>query len=332
MRLIKKNIISCVLLFCIVVMAGCGEQGVSEETENPQKSNVPENVSQEKIISIPEKIGINESLIMFNATNAGEPLIYTIGENENGYYYMKYTFQDGEWISEEAEFQDEYRKRNSNWIVQRVFAYKDFLYLVSALVVDAKKNTYELSLYRYDKKKNKLKKVEFEQLSYEDKDTKTKYEVFDLQFVDDQNFVAAYNSGLFVRYNLLENKRYKYEQNLSGNFCVFDNILYTGDMEKKKVIGFNLDSSCVDEEIPLDMQNNGYNFCTYDNEVYVGCKNGIFALNGTEAQKLIDGSVFSTYVIDEKSQVIALCRDKENFYVLFTQGNAYKLYSYTIAE
>lgn len=332
MRLIKKSVTSCVLLFSIIAMMGCGEQRVSENTENLKKSNVSEEVIQEKIISLPEKIGVAESLIMFNATNAGEPLIYTIGENENGYYYMKYTFQDDDWISEEAEFQDECYKTNSKMIVQRVFGNNDFLYLVNAIVLDAEKNTYELSLYRYDKEKNKLKKVEFEQLSYEDKDTKTKYEVFDLQFIDDQNFVAAYNSGMFVRYNLLENKCYEFEQPLFGNFCVFNNELYTGDMAKKKVLGFNLDSSCVDEEIQLDLQSNGYNFCTYDDEVYVGCKNGIFALNGTEAQKLIDGSVFSTYAIDEKSQVVALCRNEENFYVLFAQGNAYKLYSYAIVE
>lgn len=332
MRLIKKSVTSCVLLFSIIAMVGCGEQRVSEDTEKLKKGNVSEEVIQEKIISLPEKIGVAESLIMFNATNAGEPLIYTIGENENGYYYMKYTFQDDGWISEEAEFQDECYKTNSKMIVQRVFGNNDFLYLVNAIVLDAEKNTYELSLYRYDKGKNKLKKVEFEQLSYEDKDTKTKYEVFDLQFIDDQNFVAAYNSGMFVRYNLLENKCYEFEQPLFGNFCVFNNKLYTGDMAKKKVLGFNLDSSCVDEEIQLDLQNNGYNFCTYDDEVYVGCKNGIYALNGTEAQKLIDGSVFSTYVIDEKSQVVALCRNEENFYVLFAQGNAYKLYSYAIVE
>lgn len=338
MGLIKKSIISFVLLFSIIAMVGCGEQRVSEDTDNlnkskvPEKSNVSEEVIQEKIISLPEKIGVAESLIMFHATDAGEPQIYTIGENADRYYYMKYTFRDGDWLSEEAEFQDECNKKNSKMIVQRVFENNDFLYLVNALILDAKKNTYELSLYRYNKKKNKLKKVEFERLSYEDKDTKTKYDVFDLQFIDDQNFVAAYNSGMFVRYNILEKKYYKYEQPLFGNFCVFDNRLYTSDMAKKKVLGFNLDSSCVDEEIQLDLQSYGYNFCTYDEEIYVGCKNGIFALNGTEAQKLIDGKVFSTYVIDEKSKVIALCRDDENFYMLFAQGNAYKLYSYAIIE
>lgn len=153
-------------------MVGCDEQRVSEDTENLKKSSVSEEVIQEKIISLPEKIGIAESLIMFNATNAGEPLIYTIGENENGYYYMKYTFQD------------ECYKTNSKMIVQRVFGNNDFLYLVNAIVLDAEKNTYELSLYRYDKEKSKLKKVEFEQLSYVDKDTKAKYDVFDLQFID----------------------------------------------------------------------------------------------------------------------------------------------------
>lgn len=265
-------------------MVGCDEQRVSEDTENLKKSSVSEEVIQEKIISLPEKIGIAESLIMFNATNAGEPLIYTIGENENGYYYMKYTFQD------------ECYKTNSKMIVQRVFGNNDFLYLVNAIVLDAEKNTYELSLYRYDKEKNKLKKVEFEQLSYVDKDTKAKYDVFDLQFIDDQNFVVVYNSGMFVRYNLLENKCYEYEQHLFGNFCVLNNELYTGDMAKKKVLGFNLDSSCVDEEIQLDLQNNGYNFCTYDEEVYVGCKNGIFSRlmrtggTMTESEKELYGS------------------------------------------
>lgn len=332
MRLIKKSIASGVLLFSIIAMVGCADTRVNEDTGILKKGNVSEQANQEKIISLPEKIGSAESLIMFNSTNAGEPLIYTIGENENGYYYMKYTFQDGNWNSEEAEFQDECHKTNSKMIVQRVFKNNDFLYLVNAIVLDAEKNTYELSLYRYDKGKNKLNKVEFDQLSYEDKDTKTKYDVFDLQFIDDQNFIAAYNSGMFVRYNLSENKCYDYEQRLYGNFCVFDNRLYTGDMAKKRVLGYNLDLSCVDDEIQLDLQSNGYNFCVYDEEVYVGCKNGIFALNGTEAQQLIDGAGFSTYVMDEKSQVIALCRDEDNFYVLFAQGNAYKLYSYSIVE
>ncbi len=44
------------------------------------------------MISLPKKIGVGESLIMFHGTDEGEPLIYTIGENEEGYYYIKYTW------------------------------------------------------------------------------------------------------------------------------------------------------------------------------------------------------------------------------------------------
>ncbi len=55
-------------------------------------------------------------------------------------------------------------------------------------------------------------------------------------------------------------------------------------------------------------------------------------MNGNEVQKMVDGKLFSTYVIDEKSQVIALCRDKKNFYMLFGQDNSYKLYSYAVDE
>ena len=112
MRLIKKSIASGVVLFSIIAMVGCADTRVNEDTGILKKGNVSEQANQEKIISLPEKIGSEESLIMFNSTNAGEPLIYTIGENENGYYYMKYTFQDGNWNSEEAEFQDECHKMN----------------------------------------------------------------------------------------------------------------------------------------------------------------------------------------------------------------------------
>lgn len=63
---------------------------------------------------------------------------------------------------------------------------------------------------------------------------------------------------------------------MSGNFRVLNNSLYSGDMAKKKVLGIDLGSSYVDEEIEVDLQSNGYNFCTYEDEVYVGCENGIF--------------------------------------------------------
>gem|GEM_PF-6174319 len=77
-----------------------------------------------------------------------------------------------------------------------------------------------------------------------------------------------------------------------------------------------------------------YSFSPYSPSLaaYMACKNGIYALDGNEAVKKVDGKVFSTYVIDENSAVLALSRDTDYFYVLFTQGNSYKMYSYTAGE
>lgn len=80
MKWIKKGIVYYVVIFSIVAMAGCGEQRTSENTDNLKKSNTSEQVSQEKIIFLPEKIGVEESMIMFNGTDDGEARKLVDGE------------------------------------------------------------------------------------------------------------------------------------------------------------------------------------------------------------------------------------------------------------
>ncbi len=335
MKGMRRGVIFCVMFMSLVFMAGCSESenAKSGNTSAPApKESVSEQEVKEKYISMPENIGVSESLIAFNQTGDGSPLIYTIGQKGTEYYYTKYVFEDDKWLSEKAEFQDQLKKVNSEMLAQRVFMKDDFLYLVNAVILDKEKNTYELFLYRYDKDKDKLKKIKFDKLSYTDETTKAKYDMFDMQFIDDKNFAAAYNSGKLLCYNLDENTSKEYTGQIYGNFKVYDNKLFTGDLANKKITCIDLQSLNVCDEIEIDLQESGYNFCTYGDEIYVGCKNGIFALNGTEAEKLIDGTGFSTYALDDNSKVIALCRDNKNFYMLFAQGNSYKFYSYPVVE
>ena len=331
---IKKSAAVFLVLLSVFMTFGCQKQ---EESEKPAANKQSETVStqeepQEKVVSLPESIGTAESLIAVGTTEQNEPLLYTIGQNGKTYFYKKYVLQDGKWAGEQAEFQASCYEENSKMIVQRIFANHNYLYLVTAVILDQEKNTYNLFLYRYDKEKNKLKKINFDKLSYEDKDTKTKSEIFDLHFIDDNNFAAAYTSGKVIRYNLSTKETKEFEHPIYGNFCVADDMLYSSDMAKKNLIMLNLQSDSIDEKIAIDLGQNNYSFCTYNDEIYMACKSGIYVLDGNEVVKKVDGKVFSTYVIDENSAVLALNRDKDYFYVLFTQENSYKMYSYTTGE
>lgn len=334
MKGIKKSVVVVLVLASVFLTFGCQKQEESDKAvDNTQSESASKQEElQEKVVSLPESIGTGESLITVSTTEQNEPLLYTIGQNGQTYFYKKYVFQEGKWTGEQAEFQDSCYEENGKMIVQRIFPNHNYLYLVTAVILDQEKNTYNLFLYRYDKENNKLKKINFDKLSYEDKDTKTKSELFDLHFIDDDNFVAAYTSGKVIRYNLSTKKSKEFEHLIYGNFCATDDMLYSSDMAKKNLIMLNLQSDAIDEKIAIDLGQNNYNFCTYNGEIYMACKNGIYVLDGNEAVKKVDGKVFSTYVIDENSAVLALSRDKDNFYVLFTQGNSYKMYSYTIGE
>lgn len=332
MKSVPKKLTCFIVLISIILTTGCNETVNQENTPPAQEDSSSEPKSQEKYISLPEKMGVNESLIMFNQTETGQPLIYTIGQEEMKYYYTKYIFENNEWISEKAEFQDAVNKENSKMPVQRVFIRGNFLYLVNAIILNKEKNQYDLLLYQYDLKKDKLKKLKFDQLTYTDESTGASYSIFDMQFIDDENFVAAYQSGKLICYNLPENTIKEYNGQIYGNFKVFQDEIFTGDSAKKNIIGIDLPSLNASDEITLDLQTNGYNFCAFGDELYVGCKNGIFSLSGSEAKKIIDGTCFSTYAINDNSQIVALCRDNDQFYVLFSEGNSYKFYAYPVVE
>ena len=329
---ITKKLTCFIVLISITLTMGCNETVNQEDTPPVQENLISEPEIQEKYISFPEKVGVKESLIMFNQTKDGLPLIYTIGQKETEYYYTKYVLENNKWVSEEAEFQDKINKVNNKMLVQRVFIRGDFLYLVNAIILDKEKNQYDLFLYQYDVKKDKLKKMQFDQLTYTDENTNVSYSIFDMQFIDDDNFVTAYQSGKLICHNLSKNTSKEFNGQIYGNFKVFGDEIFTADSAKKNIISIDWPSLSVNDEIALDLQAFGYNFCVYGDEIYVGCKNGIFSLSGSEAKKVIDGTYFSTYAINDNSQIIALCRDNNHFYMLFSEGNSYKLYAYPVVE
>ena len=155
-NLVKKVIVCCFVVLSLTMIAGCEQQETNEKsTTNIQMNDEVKSIEKEKLISLPEDIGNSESLIMFNQTNLGKPLLYTIGQDKQGYFYKKYTYEGNEWISEQAEFQDACYKHNKEMIVQRVFNHEDFLYLITAVVIDPEKNDYDLFLYRYNIKKER---------------------------------------------------------------------------------------------------------------------------------------------------------------------------------
>lgn len=325
-----KCIISIVLI-AMVVCTACGEEkAVKTESriENPSKS-LNQKKPTEKLLPLPKEIGYTESLIMYGQTQEGMPLIYTIGQQKEGqYYYNKYVYGT-DWTKEEAEFQKIIKKKNKNMLIQRIFCNGEKIYLVNVTILPGKEKEYNLSLYQYDKEKPELVKIDINDMVYEDKDTKVKYALADMQF-NKNDFVLGYNSGKFYLYNEKKKKRVDYTQKLYGNYKVFDGKLYTSEISKKKIIGLDLESKEVTEQFELDLQQTGYNFCTDDEELFVACKNGVYRLENEKAEQIVSGDIFTPYVLDDAANIVALNKKGNTFYILFSRDNAYEFYSYTV--
>lgn len=317
-----------VFLLVMTVCTACGKAGKTEEQGAPPSETIRENISQEKLLSLPSEIGSTESLIMYNQTEDGYPLIYTIGQEGNGqYYYRKYVF-DSDWVKEEAEFQESVKQENSNMIIQRVFCNNDKMYLVNATMLDEGKD-YELSMYQYDKAKKRLSKMDFARLAYEDS-SNVKYEMFDMQFSDNSDFVAAYNSGEFIYYKANEKKSIDYTQKLYGNFKVSEKKLYTSDLSRKKIIGIDLETKEVVDQFELELQQSGYNFCMDGEDLYIACRSGIYKLENGKAEQIINGETFTPYVLDDEANIVSMSKKGNTFFILFSRKNSYAFYSYAI--
>lgn len=116
---IKKSAAVFLVLLSVIMTFGCQKQEAQETSEKPAANKQSESVSkqedpQEKVVSLPESIGTGESLITVGATEQNEPLLYTIGQNGNTYFYKKYVLQDGNWAGEQAEFQASCYEENSD--------------------------------------------------------------------------------------------------------------------------------------------------------------------------------------------------------------------------